>query len=720
MAEAKRSTMTSVPMRTRNAGTSPLVPITLSLILLSGCAGLQQPDGDDGGETTTSGDEGKADSVAAATDVTLPPEVIIPELQLKGPSIPDPLQQPTTEVSYDDAWDRMRSGFTLPERDNGVIRQQRDYFAQRPDYMVRVSERAAPWMHYILEAVEARDMPTEIALVPVVESAFRPFAYSHGRASGIWQIVPVTARHMNLKRNWWYDGRRDVIAATEAALGYLERLGERYDGDWLLALAAYNAGEGTVSRAMRRNRRAGEPTDFWHLNLPTETERYVPRILALRDVITDPSVYGLDGLPEIANEPGIEVVDMEHQLDLANAADMMGVSVKRLYQLNPGFNRWATPPEGPHRLAVPADKAKRFRSALADADSSDRMQWRRHEVAPGETLSGIANAYQTRVEVVREANDLDGNTIRVGQDLVVPVASRSPDEYVLSASQRLASKRQHRRSGERRRYTVRQGDSFWSISRRFDVSVRELSSWNGMSPGDTLRPGDELVVWAQPGNDTDKQKTAKAGPENGGERTRHEVRKGENLWVIAREFDVDVNRLAKWNGMTVEETLQPGEELIVWTDNGSGNESASTAEAAESGPNESNSSRKYVVEKGDSLWSIAVDHDMAVSELAQRNGLSKGATLQPGQELVVEAEGADNANQRAESTSATDTEADDSADDASGREDYTVRKGDSLYRIAREFDVTVDKLRQWNDIAPDSYLQPGQTLRMKVSSANDG
>jgi membrane-bound lytic murein transglycosylase D len=685
----------------------------LALGLLTGCAGLQQT-----GDSADTRDQA-AGTVAPRSVATaeLPPDLVIRELSVTGPEVPPPLEKPLPEAPYASAWKRMRSGFRLADHEGEIIERQRRYFADRPQYMARVSERAKPWMHYILEAIEARDMPSEVALVPLVESAFRPFAYSHGRASGIWQIVPGTADYMGLKRNWWYDGRRDVVAATDAALDYLARLEALYNGDWLLAFAAYNAGEGTVNQAIRRNRRAGEPTDFWHLDLPTETERYVPRILALRDLVNNPRSYGLKGLPALANEPGVAIIELEHQLDMAKAADMADVSMERLYKLNAGFNRWATPPDGPHRLVVPAASADRFQTRLAATDRDERLQWRRHEVAPGETLSEIARAYQTRVEIVREANKVSGDTIRVGQDLIVPIASESPDEYVLSASQRLESQRQTRRNGERRQYTVRQGDSFWEIARRFDVSVRELASWNGMSPGDILRPGDDLVVWAEQDSAPAANPPAdQPGPSPGGagNPTRYTVREGDSLWVIARRFDQPVQKIAQWNGISVEDTLQPGQELVVWTDSANATDTEADAQPSNKDDTAPATGKRYTVRKGDSLWHVARQHGVTVDDLTRWNELSEQATLQPGQELIVRP-----ASRSDEAATASAASSED-AEEAGESLNYTVREGDSLYRIAREFGVTVAELRRWNNITPDSYLQPGQTLRMKRRSSGDG
>ena len=226
-------------------------------------------------------------------------------------------------------------------------------------------------------------MPAEIALLPIVESAYDPFAYSHGRAAGLWQFVPATGKRFGLKQDWWYDGRRDILDSTAAALDYLQYLHKRFKGDWLLALAAYNSGEGTVSKAQRKNRKKGKPVGFWDLALPGETRDYVPKLIALKQLVATPSVYGikLEGVP---NRPYFAVVETAAQIDLAVAADLAGLELDKLYRLNPGFNQWATSPDGPHRLLIPVDQADMFRQAVAD---NELDRWLHHlPVRAGDTV----------------------------------------------------------------------------------------------------------------------------------------------------------------------------------------------------------------------------------------------------------------------------------------------------------------------------------------------
>ena len=261
-----------------------------------------------------------------------------------------------TLLAPTDLWEAMRRNFGLPGRNDARVRAQRDWYARHPEYMRRVSQRAGRYAAHILQEVEQRDMPAEIALLPIVESAYDPFAYSHGRAAGLWQFIPATGKRYGLKQDWWYDGRRDLVESTRAALDYLEYLHKRFHGDWLLALAAYNSGEGTVIRAIRRNRRKGKPVSFWDLDLPRETRAYVPKLIALKQLVNSPEKYGVK-LEQVDIEPPFEMIDTGGQIDLAIAADLAGIDLDELYRFNPGFNQWATPPKGPHRLLIPSAQA---------------------------------------------------------------------------------------------------------------------------------------------------------------------------------------------------------------------------------------------------------------------------------------------------------------------------------------------------------------------------
>ena len=451
-------------------------------------------------------------------------------------------------------WPRLTADLTFPVPDHPQVQAFIRFYSEHPAYLDRVFERGRPFLPYIVAQVRQRDMPLDLALLPVVESAFRPFAYSHGRAAGIWQFTPRTGRHFGLDQNWWYDGRRDIVASTNAALDYLEQLHGQF-GDWKLALAAYNAGGGTVRSAIRRNRRLGRSTSFWHLDLPRETKGYVPKLIGLSHVLRKADRFDLD-LPAIPPHKGFEVVRMEAPLDLAKAAAMAGVEVAELYQLNPGLNQWCTPPEGPHRLLVPRGKGERMERKLAAMDASERVRWTRHRIGEGQTLSEIAADYRTTVAVIREVNDVRGSQITAGEHLLIPTATRNGESYTLSQPQRLARARSSGPSGRSRViHEVEQGDSLWTIAQRFNVRTEQLAEWNGMAPGDTLRTGQRLTVWVPEASGRDR--TAKV---------RYQVRQGDSLWAIAQQFNVGLEELRSWNNLGQDSILRPGDRVTVFVD----------------------------------------------------------------------------------------------------------------------------------------------------------
>ena len=459
-----------------------------------------------------------------------------------------------SEAVITDVWERASAKFVLTIPDDARVTAQKKWYLKHPEYMSRVVKRAKPFLYYIVEEIEKRDMPMELVLLPIVESAFDPFAYSHGRAAGMWQFVPATGKRFGMDQTWWYDGRRDVIASTQGALDYLTYLNKMFDGDWLHALAAYNSGEGRVMRAIKSNKRAGKPTDFWNLSLPRETRAYVPKLLALADILKHKEEYAF-AWPEVENVAVIKVVDIGSQVDLAFAADLAGLSLKELHGLNPGFNRWATSPEGPHRLVLPLDKADAFSQALAQIDQKERLNWVRHTVKSGDSLIKIAKQYHTTVKVIKQVNELDGSMIRVGQAIMVPVALQELDSYSLSQEQRLASLQNSSSSKQKVRHTVQSGDTLWDIARKYKVGTKQLAKWNGMAPGDMLHPGKTLVVWLE-------------GKSDGGitKQLTYTVRNGDSLSRIASKFNIKVADISKWNGLNAKRYLQPGQKLKLYVD----------------------------------------------------------------------------------------------------------------------------------------------------------
>src|SRR5210317_1593213 len=462
------------------------------------------------------------------------------------------IDMPSTPAGPEDVLDKLRRGFELTYEDNNRTAAELKWFAKHPDYLNRVFTR------------ERRDMPLELALLPIVESAYDPFAYSHGLAAGLWQMIPGTAKRFGIKQNWWYDGRRDVVDSTRAALDYLEYLYKLNEGDWLNAIASYNSGEGNVLRSVKRNRKAGKPEDFWNLRLPRETSMYVPKLLALVDIVENPDTYNLT-LPAVLDEPQFIVADIGSQLDLALAAELAGVDVDTVYAYNPGYNRWSTDPAGPHRLVMPIDVAEIFTAALAKVPEDDRVRWKRHKVKNGEAISQIALQYNTTVPQIRDANNLRGNTIRAGHYLLIPVATKPLSAYSQSADARLAKTQNRKRAGAKVEHVVRKGESFWTISRHYKVTHRQLAAWNGMAPGDPLPVGRKLVVWTKAAN-ASPQVSPATTLGNTTRKLRYTVRNGDSLYLIANRFRVSINDIARWNNIDRNKILRPGQKLTMYVD----------------------------------------------------------------------------------------------------------------------------------------------------------
>jgi membrane-bound lytic murein transglycosylase D len=330
-------------------------------------------------------------------------------------------RQDTNGTLAGSLWTGLREGFALPADNHAAVQVQLDRFASNPANIEQIMQRGKPWLPHILNEIRQRGMPAELALLPAIESAFNPRARSPRHAAGLWQFMPATAREMGLQQNDWYDGRRDVIAATGAALDYLQQLQQRFDGDWLLALAAYNAGGARVQRAIRKNRNSGKPADFWHLQLPKETRDYVPKLLALRTLIASPETYGLN-LPGVPETPWFTVVDTGGALDFGVAAQLTGMPVAEIARLNPAYTRQTIHRDGPHALVIPTSKATRFKTQLAGLSEAQRVQWVRHRIRFGDTLSTIAQRYRITVSRLREFNSLHGSRIIAGDLLIVPVA----------------------------------------------------------------------------------------------------------------------------------------------------------------------------------------------------------------------------------------------------------------------------------------------------------
>lgn len=451
---------------------------------------------------------------------------------------------PPTPIPVGNVLDRIRQGMALPTVEHHWVREEREWFMKREGYLHLVFGRSQRYLHFITDEVQRRGLPMELALLPLVESAFNPFAYSRSHASGLWQFIPETGRRYGLRQDWWQDQRRDPVLSTHAALEYLQRLSNFFEGDWLLAIAAYNCGAGRVRQEIQRNQRQGKPTDFFSLRLPKETRAYLPKLLALAAVVKDPVRYGLT-LPEVPDAPYFVGVDTEGPVDLRVAAQLAGVEVDELHALNAGWNQWITAPEGPHRLFLPTVVAPRFQQQLAALPPHARAGLSAREAGDIPSLDALAKQSGTPVEFLRQFNEGSENL--------------TPDKLVFTPTGQTSPLREGLFRTSTESYRVKAGDSLWSIARRHGMSVSKLASLNGISQRATLHPGQRLWVSSQASSRRGVQATKQA--------LIYKVQHGDTLSSIARRFAVTIANIQAWNGMGRGTTIRAGQRLTIHTDN---------------------------------------------------------------------------------------------------------------------------------------------------------
>ena len=392
---------------------------------------------------------------------------------------PQPLPPPA------DIWERIRRQLTLHTVHNSRVGAAREHYLKQTRFFELTEPRAQRYLYFLVEEVERRELPIELALLPLVESSLNPFAFSGQGAAGLWQIMPGTADYLGMRRDWWFDARLDLHDSTRFALDYLERLNGEFDGDWLLALAAYNSGKGRVQRALRRNREAGKPTDYWSLELPRETERYVPRLVALSTLIAFSEALELE-LPPIENAPAFASVNTGGQIEMLRVAQIAGVPLTELRLYNPGQLRWATAPDGAGTVNVPVALEERVSEQLAALPQDERVTWVHYRIRRGDSLIRIAKRFDTQVGMLREVNNLRGNLIRAGDTLMIPNSAAWEQSLALA---------QAGRTGVKRNYSVRRGDSLYEIAVRFNVTIDEIISWNDLDPDRYLQPGQSITLF---------------------------------------------------------------------------------------------------------------------------------------------------------------------------------------------------------------------------------
>lgn len=459
--------------------------------------------------------------------------------------------------AYDDVWARLRSGFRIDDASapNPLVATHESWFAARPQNVQRLIERARPYLYHIVEELEQRAMPMEIALLPMIESAFNPTALSPAAASGLWQFIPSTGRLYGLKQDKWYDGRRDFAEATRAALDYLGKLYLDF-GDWQLALAAYNCGEGCIARAIQKNVDQGLPTDYASLTLPNETRHYVPKLLAVRNIVREPERFGVTIAP-LANRPYFDQVTVNASLDVHSAARLAGVSSDEFLALNAAFPRKIIRSDTPVSLLVPVDKAETFQRNL---EAGNWDTWKPYAAAKGESIDAIAKHFGTSVARLDEHNQLHLKRGRLAQaqTILVPVR-RGPAAPAAGASSATSDEIVTR-------HEVQRGETLFGVARRYGLTVAELSQNNPGLNG-SLRAGQTLYLpagtrivaqAAAPQLQTVSLKAAAAKPLD------YTIKRGDTLTAIAQRFDVSLAELKAWNAsLRSVSTLQPGQRLAI-------------------------------------------------------------------------------------------------------------------------------------------------------------
>lgn len=444
-------------------------------------------------------------------------------------------------------WDVLRKQFSLNHQTHQPeVKKQLRWLIAHPDYLKRLA-KSEPYIYHIVSEVKKHKLPGEVALIPLIESAYDPFAYSGAGAAGLWQLMPKTGQYLGLKQDWWFDGRRSVHHSTTAALKYLTRLNRLFYGNWLLAFAAYDSGEGTIGRSIKKSGQQRNKANFWSLSVPKETKAYIPRLLALAELVQNPQRYHIK-LPPIPHAPYFEEVNVGSPIDLNHAAKLAGISYMELIELNPGYNRWATPPYQPYKLLLPKNKVRAFNRNLENLPKEKRVNWIRHQVSSADSLILIAKRYHTTVNILKELNQLKSDTIKKGQYILVPqrkIASESMTSPVPNSNMKkhLAHLRQHKVA-----HIVQRKDTYERLEARYGVTEQEIRQWNMLSPNMPLRKGQQLVIWQ-------RNKHANA--------SSYMIKKGDTLSGIAKRHNKKINTLLAMNPGLKKDQIRIGQSICL-------------------------------------------------------------------------------------------------------------------------------------------------------------
>jgi membrane-bound lytic murein transglycosylase D len=494
-------------------------------------------------------------SVESGTATSIEEAMHNPESSLGISQITNEVSALTADsnIGYADLWERIRDGLQLHVHYShpNVARYIQNYSTQQR-YFDLLQSRASPFLFEIVDEIERRGLPMEFALLPMIESTYNPNAYSRQHAVGLWQFVGATGSSFGLQQDWWFDGRRDPLASTDAALDYMEQLYKQFDEDWLLAIAAYNTGEGNLRRAIRKS--DDDEMNFWTLSLPRETQAHVPKLLALSAIIADNEAWNIE-LEPLANEPVLRSVQVGTQIDLSQASKLAEIEYEQLRALNPGYLQWATHPDQPQEMLLPLENAALLESALVGIDKHDLLTWDRYEIKPGDTLGAIAARLNTRVDILQTFNSLVGTSIKAGESLLIP---RTNDPELLTSAPRMTRRAKRELPKVPSQYKVRNGDNLWVIAKRFQLRSIEIAAWNQIPLDELLQPGQILnLSYAL------EDKNEPPEVQSSDSAAFYVVRRGDSMDAIASRFSIDLQKLLLWNALSIDELIFPGQELQV-------------------------------------------------------------------------------------------------------------------------------------------------------------
>lgn len=448
-----------------------------------------------------------------------------------------------------DVWEVLRHEFTLNhETSRAEVQEQIRWLIAHPSYLNKVCRQSEPYIYHILGEIKKRKLPGELALLPMIESAYDPFAYSGAGAAGLWQLMPRTGSDLGLKQDWWFDGRRSIRPSTDAALNYLLYLNKFFNGNWILAIAAYDSGEGTIARAAKTVQQQGRAVNFWELPVSRETQIYVPRLLALAEIFKNPHRYKIT-LPEIPYLPYFEEVNIGSQIDLNHAAKMAGISYKELIKLNPGFNRWTTAPYKPFKLLIPAEKVHQFNVNLANFPENKRVSWESHKIQPGDSLDKIAVRYHTTVSLIKKLNQLTTNHIKPNQSLLIPstkntpaVAKKASAAATIPLEHQIAAARNHRII-----HIVQDHDTYQKLMATYGIQMKDLQAWNKLASNQPLYKGQQLIIWKKVNQPI-----------------QYVVKRGDSLSAIAQKHQTKIERIIALNpGLKRNNPLYLGQKIFI-------------------------------------------------------------------------------------------------------------------------------------------------------------